>query len=68
MQHPAIHPALSHHLAALGAVSGPMRFLGSVRAGHRAACEACGLEVGVLEERHLIDGRAFHTVCVAPRR
>ncbi len=67
MQHPAIEPALSHELAALGAVSGPMRFLGSFRAGRRTRCEACGLEVGQLEERHVIDGRAFHTVCVPPR-
>ena len=27
-------------------------------------CTACGREVGLLEARHLVDGAAFHTVCV----
>lgn len=29
-----------------------------------ARCAACGREVGRLEARHLIEGAAFHTVCV----
>jgi hypothetical protein len=28
------------------------------------SCAACGREVALLEARHLIDGAAFHTVCV----
>ena len=34
----------------------------SVRRG--TPCHACGREIGRLEERHVIDGRAHHTVCV----
>jgi hypothetical protein len=34
------------------------------RARRGIPCAACGGELRLLEERHLVDGRAFHTVCV----